>query len=66
MDNIITKNEIQPERKKLLKKYIHKIIDFTYFSDETLQDMNNLPKEERMELFIAYNEIIKFIISIQH
>jgi hypothetical protein len=64
MDNTISKNCIQPDRKKLLKKYIHKIIDFTYFSEETLQDMNNLSQEERMEILMAFNEMIKYIVSI--
>ena len=44
--------------KELIKKYIHVIRNSNTFNIEILNAINNLSKEDRLELLIIYNEMI--------
>jgi hypothetical protein len=46
--------------KELMKKYIHVIRNSNTFNIETLNSINNLSKDNRLELLIIYNEMIGY------
>ena len=46
-----------------LKKYIHDIKNTKTFTKNTLTEINNLSYEERLEILINYNEMMKYFSS---
>jgi len=49
---------------QLLKKYIHDIRNSTIFSMDILKNINHLSYENRMEILVAYNELISYYLSL--
>jgi len=49
---------------QLLRKYIHDIRNSKTFSIDILKNINNLSFEDRMEILIAYNEMISYYLSL--
>ena len=44
----------------MLRKYIHHIRNSKTFSKETLETINQLSFEDRMDILLTYNEMITF------
>ena len=49
---------------KLLKKYIHDIRNSKTFSIDILKNINNFKYEDRMEILIAYNEMMSYYLTL--
>jgi hypothetical protein len=64
MDNNESKNGRQYSDIKSLKKYIHDIRNSKTFSIDNLENINNLSYEDRMEILIAYNEMMSYYLSL--
>jgi hypothetical protein len=54
-----TNNDIQ-----LLKKYVHDIRNSKIFNIDILKNINNLSYDDRIEILIAYNEMISYYSSL--
>lgn len=49
---------------QLLKKYIHDIRNSKTFSIDILKNINNLSYENRMEILLAYNNMMSYYLSL--
>jgi hypothetical protein len=49
---------------QLLKKYIHDIRNSKTFSIDILKNINNFTYEDRMEILIAYNEMMSYYFTL--
>ena len=49
---------------QLVKKYIHDIRNSRTFSIDIIQNINNLSYEDRMEILIAYNEMMSYYLAL--
>jgi hypothetical protein len=50
--------------RQLLKKYIHDIRNSKSFSMDILKNINNLSYEDRMQILIAYNEMMTYYLTL--
>lgn len=48
---------------RIARKYVHDIRNGKLFSRDTLESINNLPYEDRLNVFIAYNDMLAYYIS---
>ncbi len=51
-------------RSSQLRQYIHDIRNTKTFDMNTLRRMNTLAFEERMEIFMVYNEMMSYYLSL--
>ena len=49
---------------QLLKKYIHDIRNSKTFSIDILKNINNFTYEDRMEILLAYNEMMSYYLTL--
>ena len=49
---------------QLVKKYVHDIRNSRTFSIDIIQNINNLSYEDRMEILIAYNEMMSYYLAL--
>lgn len=63
MGNKYAKIDIVIKNPELLAKYIHKIKNLEIIHKEELKNMNQMSEEERLDILIAYNEIIEYMNS---
>jgi hypothetical protein len=61
--NKINTIEQQKRYERLLSDFIHKIRNMETFNQEEIQIINQIPEEDRIKIFVAYNEIIDYINS---
>jgi hypothetical protein len=64
MDNSESKNGREYNDIQSVKKYIHDIRNSKTFSIDNLENINNLSYEDRMEILIAYNEMMSYYLSL--
>ena len=56
----------QDNQEKLLKKYIHDIRNMKYLNKEMLNKIDNMSSDNKMEIIIAFNEVVDGLMSILH
>ena len=62
--NNINKKNTKKREDKLVKKYIHEIINYKFLDNITLNTINNLSYENRLKILFLYNNILNSIIEI--
>jgi hypothetical protein len=62
-DNKYKNNEYK-NKEEGYKKYIHDIRNLKPYNKDIIININNLSYEDRLEILLAYNEIIKYCLTI--
>jgi hypothetical protein len=59
--NKIDTYEQQNKTQPLLSQFVHQIKNMETFSEDEIKTMNEMSEEDRMKVFLAYNEIVEYI-----
>jgi len=58
-------NSILPQEKSdLCQKYIYKIKNMEILNDKMIEEIRDISNDEKLEIILAYNEILIYITSI--